>query len=290
MKTTYAKLDSPDRYSLKDGQSFVEQARNATFDLAGDDGIVAKTQRMSQLTWDRKKKKFVQGDGVGADNKKLVRTESGARLPASFRSGRFDEWKAKKRIVLPKVGDLEGDHARGQGSIGINKYRHNSTVEAKPLDPRSTTYEKKVYMAKKKAEKEAEANGGSTGTSKKGSASGAKAKSELRDVNAIRRDRKVQEQVSIPHSGDFAQNSPNFVSLTISAVQRTLDPAKRGAKEPGRGKDAVDSRGSHFVVYVRAVSFSCRIGCTSIFSSISVSSYCLLPETLLIPEHPWPLD
>jgi hypothetical protein len=244
---------------------------------------------MSQLTWDRKKKKFVQGDGVGADNKKLVRTESGARLPASFRSGRFDEWKAKKRIVLPKVGDLEGDHARGQGSIGINKYRHNSTVEAKPLDPRSTTYEKKVYMAKKKAEKEAEANGGSTGASKKGSGSGPKAKSELRDVNAIRRDRKVQEQVSIPHPIAFSQNPADFMFLTISAVQRTHDPARRGAKEPAREKDGVDSRESHFFTHMRAVSSSRCIGRISIFLFISVSSCCLLRETLLSPEHPWRL-
>ena len=279
-------MDFLNRYSLKDGQSFVEQARNATFDLAGDDGIVAKTQRMSQLTWDRKKKKFVQGDGVGADNKKLVRTESGARLPASFRSGRFDEWKAKKRIVLPKVGDLEGDHARGQGSIGINKYRHNSTVEAKPLDPRSTTYEKKVYMAKKKAEKEAEANGGSTGAAKKGSGPGSKAKSELRDVNAIRRDRKVQEQVSISHPIAFTKNPTEFVSLTISAVQRTHDPARRGAKEPARGKEGDDGRESLFLMYIRDVSFSCHTWRIYLFLSISVSSCYFLPETLPIPEHP----
>ena len=222
-------------YSLKDGQSFVEQARNATVDLAGDDGIVARTQRASQLTWDRKKKKFVQGDGTGSDNKKLVKTESGARLPASFRSGRFDEWKAKKRVIIPKVGDAEGDHARGQGSTGMNKYRHNNTYEAKPLDAKSTTYEKKVYNQKKKAEKAAEAEGAPAGGVKTGYA-GQKARSELRDVNAIRRDRKVQEQVSRKHLG-FQSKSARTDMLLVAQQRRAKNarPSKKGGKGAGKG-------------------------------------------------------
>jgi DBP10CT (NUC160) domain len=45
----------------------------------------------SRNNWDKKKKKFVKGNGTGANNVKLVRTENGTRLPATYRSGRFDE-------------------------------------------------------------------------------------------------------------------------------------------------------------------------------------------------------
>lgn len=180
-------------YSLTDGQSFTEQARNATFDLVGDDGVIERTQRASQLTWDRKKRKFVKGDGTGSDNKKLVKTESGAKLPASFKSGRFDEWKSKNRTSMPKVGEAEGPangRSSRQGPDGKH-YRHQKITAAKPLDPKSTTYEKKVYVAKKRAEKAGDpAPGGRPGKGQ--------ARNELRDVSDIRKARQIQEQVRKP--------------------------------------------------------------------------------------------
>ena len=80
-------------YSLNDGaSSFAKQASNVAFELEGDEGD-GKRKRQNTLTWDKKKKKFIKGDGVGADNVKMIRTESGTKLPATYRSGRFDEWK-----------------------------------------------------------------------------------------------------------------------------------------------------------------------------------------------------
>ncbi|KAJ9112383.1 hypothetical protein QFC19_000804 [Naganishia cerealis] len=192
-------------YSLKDGQSFIEQARNVTMDLVGDEGVMARTQKASQLTWDRKKKKFIQGNGEGADNQKIIRTESGARLPISYKSGRFEEWKAKKRVSLPKIGEEEGDLAGRVGGMGDKRYRHNKTYDAKPLDAKSTTFEKKSYMLKKRAEKEAEGQAtGQTGLVKtkkgkvvKGARAGtAQTKSELKSLHEIRKERQVLEQVS----------------------------------------------------------------------------------------------
>lgn len=147
------------RYSLKDGASFTEQASHATFDLMGDEGGLTGRQRHDkQLSWDKKKKKFVKGMGEGADNVKLVKTESGARLPASFRSGRFDEWKMKNKTSLPRVGEAESERRGGGGGGGFGigkggkKYRYNTTTEAKPLDPKSLSYEKKMRVMKKKAQ------------------------------------------------------------------------------------------------------------------------------------------
>jgi ATP-dependent RNA helicase DDX54/DBP10 len=65
--------------------------------LNGDEGEAQKAQKASQLKWDRKKKRFVKGDGIGSNNEKMIRSESGALLPASFKSGKFDEWKQRTR-------------------------------------------------------------------------------------------------------------------------------------------------------------------------------------------------
>lgn len=176
-------------------------------DLVGDEGVMNRTQKASQLTWDRKKKKFIQGDGAGADNQKIIRTESGARLPMSYKSGRFEEWKHKKRVTLPKIGEAEGDLAGRVGGLGDKRYRHTKMTDAKPLDAKSTTFEKKTYMLKKRAEKEAEADGGAglvktkKGKVVKGVRSGtAHTRSELKSVHEIRKERQILEQVSVHRS------------------------------------------------------------------------------------------
>ena len=33
----------------------------------------------------------------------MVRTENGTKLPAIFRSGKFDEWRERERVDVPKV-------------------------------------------------------------------------------------------------------------------------------------------------------------------------------------------
>lgn len=211
----------------------MEQARHAAFDLTGDEGIVARQQKASMLSWDRKKKKFVQGDGAGSDNKKIIKTESGARLPATYRSGRFDEWKNKKRIALPRIGEAEGDMARSAEKTDSRKYRHNQTPEAKPLDRQSTTYEKKLYQQKKKAELGAKdlANGPPGG----GGKSNARNKSELRDVSTIRKNRQIQEQVSSCSSDiaiqvELATDHSHDHLLYSSDEPKTHGQAKRVVK------------------------------------------------------------
>ncbi|KAN0064496.1 ATP-dependent RNA helicase dbp10 [Thecaphora frezii] len=152
-------------YSLSNGgssggsASFLQQARTAAYDVAGDDSTFGtQIQRPNAARWDTKKKKFIQGDGVGADNKKMIRTESGLRLPASFRSGRFEEWKKEKRIDLPKVGEVERSNPSsgfapnaggGKGGDG-QKYRHTSFTAPKRLDPLAKNYHKKLKLQQQK--------------------------------------------------------------------------------------------------------------------------------------------
>ncbi|KAG8690907.1 ATP-dependent RNA helicase dbp10 [Ceratobasidium sp. 423] len=145
-------------YSLRDGATFAEQARNATFDLTTDEALTGRQRHDKQLNWDAKKKKFVKGSGEGADNVKIVKTESGARLPATYRSGRFEEWKAKTKTSLPKIGEAESERRFASGAKGGRmagkKFVHQGKTDAKPLDPLALGYERKSRQMKKRQEKE----------------------------------------------------------------------------------------------------------------------------------------
>jgi len=133
---------------------------------------------------------------VGADNVKLVKTENGTRLPATYRSGRFDEWKAKSRVSLPKVGEAENEnsHKRRPVGIGGQRFRHNKIVVAKPLDKLSHDYERKVRQIKKKNESQ-EGESSSRPASGRGGRYGGKSmarvKTELKTSEQIRKGRKA---------------------------------------------------------------------------------------------------
>ncbi|KAJ7647300.1 P-loop containing nucleoside triphosphate hydrolase protein [Roridomyces roridus] len=177
-------------YSLNDGaSSFAEQARGATFDLAGDEGVANRKRR--QLNWDKKKKKFVKGDGVGADNVKLVKTENGTRLPATYRSGRFEEWKAKSRVSLPRVGEAENEAS--SRSNGGKRFRHNKVDAAKPLDKLGNNYERKMRQMKKSESQEGETSASGSRGGRYGGKSFGRVKTELKTSEQIRKGRKVLE-------------------------------------------------------------------------------------------------
>lgn len=160
------------------------------------------------MTWDKKKKKFIKGDGSGADNIKLVRTENGTRLPATYRSGRFDEWRKKAKVTIPKIGEREAEPPASTRASGGRRWRHNKVVEAKPLDKRSKDYERKLRQLRKK---EQSATGGesegsqarpakntgkvSKSSSKRfGEKSLRRVKSEIKTVDQIHKTRKIAEK------------------------------------------------------------------------------------------------
>jgi ATP-dependent RNA helicase DDX54/DBP10 len=154
------------------------------------------------LNWDKKKKRFVQGGGAGADNVKLVKTESGTKLPATYRSGRFDEWKAKTRVSLPKIGEAENEGTgRRMGGPGGQRYKHNKVIAAKPFDKLHTSYDRKVRQIKKREEegggepsKPAPVTGRQPKTaSRYGGKTFGRVKTELKTTEQIRKGRKQME-------------------------------------------------------------------------------------------------
>lgn len=65
-------------------------------DLQGDEQLAHRSQRASQLRWDRKTKKFKKDPQQDGSAGPMIKTESGALLPATFDSGRFKEWARKR--------------------------------------------------------------------------------------------------------------------------------------------------------------------------------------------------
>jgi ATP-dependent RNA helicase DDX54/DBP10 len=168
--------------------------------LAGDETF--REKRKHQLTWDKKKKKFITGDGAGADNVKLVKTESGTRLPATYRSGRYDEWKSKTRVSLPRVGEAENPGRSGAASGG-KRFKHSKVTSAKPLDKFRTDYERKARLKKQQQNAKEDPSLGQPSSPGKGprrtqkrygSKSYGQVKSELRTADQIRKMRKTKDQ------------------------------------------------------------------------------------------------
>ena len=148
------------------------------------------------MTWDKKKKKFIKGDGAGADNVKLVRTESGTRLPATYRSGRFDEWKATTRTSLPRVGEPELEAVKSKRTVGGGrKFKHTKLIAAKPLDKFSIGFERRVRQNKKQdAGSDLDPRGtdaGRKGKRRYGSKPIQQVKNELKSADQIRKSREA---------------------------------------------------------------------------------------------------
>lgn len=195
--------DTERGYSLRDGASFAEQAAQATFDLTTDVGAQEAARRQSQLKWDRKKKKFVKGDGAGADNVKMIKTEGGTKLPVTYKSGRYDEWiKGKGRGREIRIGETENPSAT-RSSMGGKRWKHSKVSDAKPLDKLAINYERKMRVMKKQAQtSDAQDRGDAKGKAKgkpgKGQLGGRwkgkssqKVKNELKTVDQIRKQRNL---------------------------------------------------------------------------------------------------
>lgn len=170
--------------------NFAAASRNATMDLTGDEGQKGFGEPRSIMRWDKRHKKYVarQNDEDGSKGERLVRGESGAKIAASFRSGRFQAWKRGKRIGhMPRVGEAEqpgmGAGLHAAASRG-GRFRHHKQQAPKRADPLRSDYEK----MKKKNEAARERQQGQAG----GAAAGGR--SEIRTTDDIRKARKLKQK------------------------------------------------------------------------------------------------
>lgn len=152
--------------------SFANDAANATFDLGTDDKLQTNSQVMK---WDRKGGKYVNSQ---LTDKKYIIGESGQRIPATYRSGKYDEWRKQRGVQPVKVGATEKE---GQDN---KRYTHKKVSAPKLPDKFRDDYHKQ----KKKVEKALEAGRNVKGYHKPGQ------KLELKSTEDIRKARALKEK------------------------------------------------------------------------------------------------
>ncbi|CAI4872196.1 CKB_collapsed_G0008630.mRNA.1.CDS.1 [Saccharomyces cerevisiae] len=172
---------------------FANDAAQAAYDLNSDDKVQVHKQTAT-VKWDKKRKKYVNTQGI--DNKKYIIGESGQKIAASFRSGRFDDWSKARNLKPLKVGSRETsipsnlleDPSQGPAANGRTvrgKFKHKQMKAPKMPDKHRDNY----YSQKKKVEKALQ-----SGISVKGYNNAPGLRSELKSTEQIRKDRIIAEK------------------------------------------------------------------------------------------------
>ncbi|EAU34125.1 hypothetical protein ATEG_05056 [Aspergillus terreus NIH2624] len=169
--------------------NFTQASRSVTMDLQLDEGARGFAEPRTMKRWDKRHKKYVsrQNDEDGSKGEHLVRGESGAKIAASFRSGKFDAWKKSKRLGrLPRVGEAE-DTSLSAGlnsAMGGKRFRHHKDQAPKRADPlRDDFYKKKKKNEAAKERQMSRAGGAAAG-----------GKSEIKNTDDIRLARKLKQK------------------------------------------------------------------------------------------------
>lgn len=166
------------------GNSFLTAARSVTMDLTNDDGGkgFAEPSHPRGMRWDKKSKKYVSraNDEDGSRGKHMIKGESGQKIAASFRSGRFDAWRKSNRVDrLPRTGEKEAATNAGNGG---KKFKHKLEKAPKEADKyRDDFYKRRKMVEKAKEERR--------GRFKEG-----RGKSEIRGVDDVRKERGLKEK------------------------------------------------------------------------------------------------
>lgn len=185
----YAPAQSVQDSQLNISNGFTADAAQAAYDLNTDDKIQVHKQTAT-VKWDKKKGKYVNPQG--SDNKKYIVSESGQKIPASFRSGRFDDWSKARRLKMPKVGARESsttsnllrDPTKSRTGGDHGQFKHKQVKAPKMPDKYRNDYSKqKAKVAKALA----------NGVHVKGHANLPGMKNELKSADQIRKQRVIKE-------------------------------------------------------------------------------------------------
>ena len=153
----YAPASDIQDKQLQVANGFANEAAQAAYDLNNDDKVQVHKQTAT-VKWDKKRKKYVNVQGL--DNKKYIIGESGQKIAASFRSGKFDEWTKARKLKPLKVGaressipsNLLSDPTQGPGAQNSvrGKFKHKQLKAPKLPDKHRDDYQtqkKKVAKA-----------------------------------------------------------------------------------------------------------------------------------------------
>lgn len=155
--------------------SFANDAAQATFDLDNDE----KSKRNNQtMQWDKKKGRYINQHSV--EGKKYIISESGQRIPASFRSGRFDDWKKKRNILSLSSGMQESTDS----GTDNKRFKHKRRDAPRAPDKYRDDFQKQ----KQKLTKALDSGINVKGFNKPGQ------RQEMRTTEQIRKARQLKEQ------------------------------------------------------------------------------------------------
>lgn len=165
--------------------NFVSEASKAAFDIDAEDDKTQIHKQAPKVVWE--KNKFVRKQ----DDRKFIISESGQRIPASFRSGKFEEWKEKNKIGNIKVGARESDYGNKfkgdlNGSRIGNKFKHKADKAPKMPRKGRDDYNKQMEKVKKSVERGLNVKGYIGKGMSKGS--------EIRSSESIRKSRVEKEK------------------------------------------------------------------------------------------------
>ncbi|XP_049949021.1 ATP-dependent RNA helicase DDX54 [Schistocerca serialis cubense] len=136
-KDNYIPYFAPDQHTEKglSVNNFQSEASKFQLDLTADNEDSLKLQK-KLMRWDRKKKKMVgvdQGTKAGK-----IRTESGAWIPATYKSNRYSQWKERSKISQQDEQDDDTDEdSKNRPTKGLKAVpsthwgRHNMKVQEK---------------------------------------------------------------------------------------------------------------------------------------------------------------
>lgn len=122
--------------------SFANDAAKATFDLDNDDKIQKNSQVMR---WDKKSGKYINSRST--DTKKYIIGEGGQRIPATFKSGKFNDWKKQRNIKSLK--DVEETKASPEDN---KRFKHKKVSAPRAPDKFRDDYHKQKKKVNKALE------------------------------------------------------------------------------------------------------------------------------------------
>ncbi|ODV77060.1 ATP-dependent RNA helicase DBP10 [Suhomyces tanzawaensis NRRL Y-17324] len=169
----YAPASSIQDKQLTINSSFANEASNATFDLQNDELSLNR----QVMRWDTKKGKYINSQST---DKKYIIGESGNKIPATYRSGRFDEWRKQRNLQPARNGAIEKTDA----GANDKRFKHKKTAAPKLPDKFRDDYHKQ----KKKVEKAMDSGIRVKGYNKPGQ------QQEIRSTEQIRKNRNIKEK------------------------------------------------------------------------------------------------
>lgn len=183
---------------IGNGSFFADAARGATFDLAGEGADFSQKQGMK---WDKKRGKFINAGSTDSKGNgksmKFIRGEGGTKIPASYRSGRFDNWKQAHKSQGLRTGTMEdasltpGPRGADSGPGGYKKYKHNKIEAPKRADKGRDDY----YIRKKRVGEAIEKGLQVKGVQgKQGSTAGGAHSSGIQTTTQVRKARELKER------------------------------------------------------------------------------------------------